>query len=148
MRGSRLPNPAGCPARFAWRSRRIIVLSGACAAAVVAGPARADPPPAMIGKPTALFAPSTPGAAPQTPSAGFVSTAVKLPPAVPFPNKPAATKPLIPPAPLPAKLGPPPEPRPALSLDTRLQPLAPPSQASSPASPAGETAPSAGKPPG
>ena len=147
MRGSRLPNPIGRLARVARRGRRIALLGGACAAAVAPGPVRAaDPPPAIVGKP--MFTPSTPRAATQPPRGGFISTAVKQPAASLLPDKPTETKPLIPPAPLPVKLGPPPEPRPALSLDTRLQPLTPPPQASSPASSAGETTPSAGKPPG
>jgi hypothetical protein len=147
MRGSRLPNPVGCLARVAGRGRRIALLGGACAAIVAPGPVAraADPPAAIVGKP--MFTPSTPRAATQPPRGGFISTAVKQPAASLLPDKPAETKPLIPPAPLPVKLGPPPEPRPALSLDTRLQPLTPPPQASSPAS-AGETTSSAGKPPG
>jgi hypothetical protein len=51
-------------------------------------------------------------------------------------------KPLIPPAPPAVKLEPPPAPRPALSLETDLQPLSP-----SPASPVGASNPAAPKAP-
>jgi hypothetical protein len=62
-------------------------------------------------------------------------------PVVPVQRIPLDGKPMIPPAPLPPKLGPPPDPRPALSLETDLQPLTPPSQASNSQAPSPEPAP-------
>ena len=131
MRGSRISNPMAAVA---------VALAGLLAPALAVRAADIDQPPAL-GQPIVLFSPETPAAA--------LPGAVNGPgPGAPIPAKRRATpvrripldgKPLIPPAPPAVKLDPPPTPRPALSLETDLQPLAPsaapPAGASNPAAP-------------
>lgn len=103
---------------------------GGAAAALLLGASvdAADPVTMAVGPPTPLFSPSSPTPSPQPKPQPAHSAAVASPgrhPAVPVQRIPLDAKPLIPPAASPAKLGPPPEPQPALSLETDLEPLAP-----------------------
>jgi hypothetical protein len=129
----------------------LIALLGGAGALALAVPGRAaemTAAPGAIGQPIVLFSPSMPSPVPLVRSAAATTAAPAKRPAVAVQRIPLDAKPLIPPAPLPAKLGPPPDPRPALPLETDLQPLTPPSQASNPqAPPAGPTPPPAGKSP-
>ena len=142
MRGSRVPNPV----RLA-----VLALFGGAAALFAAPVLAADPNTAAVGPPTPLFTPSSPTPATAAPPRPMHSAAIASPgkhPATPVRRIPLDGKPLIPPAVLPAKLGPPPEPRPALSLETDLEPLPP--AGSTPQQPIGATgaaAPQAAKPP-
>jgi len=89
----------------------------------------------MVGPPTPLLATQIVPSLPARP----VAAPVKRAPAVRA--VPVTAKPLIPPAPPPAKLGPPPEARAPLPMDTDLQPLGP-----APAPPqSGAPAPASGK---
>jgi hypothetical protein len=132
MRGSRISNPT-------IMATTAVALVGMLAPVSAVRAAGIDQPPAL-GQPIVLFSPDTPTATPP----GFAHGAGASAPA----KRPTAQripldgKPLIPPAPLAAKLGPPPAPRPALSLETDLQPLATP-----PAPPAGASNPAAAKAP-
>jgi hypothetical protein len=141
MGGSRIPDPIGdlgkypTPRVTGYRCGLALFCVGA--ALFVAAPARAadanlvSP---VLGQPVTLFLPS-PFAEP-TPAPSVRPTASTAPV--------KRSKPLIPPAqPVPAKLGPPPDPRPALPLEIDLQPIA----ASPQSPPAGATAPQAAKPP-
>jgi hypothetical protein len=82
----------------------------------------------LVADPATAGPPMAPGPAqnPNTAAPRNVAAAnpVKRPDAPPA--HPAPAKSLIPPASLPAKLSPPPAPRPALPIDTDLQPLASP----------------------
>ena len=78
--------------------------------------------PAAPGPPAALIPAQNPNTS--TPRNVAAANPVKRPDAPPA--HPAPAKSLIPPASLPAKLSPPPAPRPALPIDTDLQPLASP----------------------
>jgi len=133
MQGSRIPNPVSDLTRFA-KPRAIAVL--VVAALLSVSSARADsnlvaPP---LGQPIVLFLPSPfDERTPAAPVHAVAAAPVKK------------SKQLIPPSPTPAKLGPPPDPRPAMPLEIDLQPLAPTAQTP----PARTTAPSADKlPPG
>jgi len=157
MEGSRISNPAKLLS---------IVLFGCLGAAMMAVCARAaEPDSAAVGAPTPLFtpAPTTPtgSAGPTTPTSPAPPSAAASPPArkttaaspgrhpaTPVQRAPLDARPLIPPASLPARISPPPEPRPALPLETDLQPTTPPG-ASAPQAPgaAGDAAPAAAKPP-
>ncbi|HWB52528.1 MAG TPA: hypothetical protein VG651_25715 [Stellaceae bacterium] len=85
-----------------------------------------------VGQPIVLF-PRDPSAAPPGESVRHTGAAAMparhpitpMHPVVPVQRKPLDGRPLIPPAAVPAKLGPPPAPRPALSLETDLRPLTP-----------------------
>ena len=130
MDGSQLSNPV---TRLA-----LALLGGVAAAALSIAPVVAADPSA-VGPPTPLFTPSPPAAASVPAAPPVRSAAIASPgkhPATPVQRIPLDPKPIIPPAAMPAKLGPAPEPRPALSLETDLEPLA---TAPSP--------PQAGKPP-
>lgn len=136
MRGSHLSNPMICLA---------LALLGATALGVV--PAMAAD---AVGPPTSLLPSSPPATAPAAPQPQRSVASVASPgrhPAVPVQRAPLDGKLLIPPAPLPVRLGPPPEPRPALPLETDLQPLAPATPATSQPSAAGKASPPAAKPP-
>lgn len=121
------------------RGPRILIPGVTAAAASVAAAmlpaltARAadfDQSPAL-GQPVVLFSRDAPAATPTGFVRGAAATASTRRPAVPVQRKPLDAKPLIPPAPVVAKLAPPPPPRPALSLETDLQPLSPPPSVSS-----------------
>jgi hypothetical protein len=124
MEGSRIPNPFSDLAQFA--APRAVARGGACAAlafgvtlflltASVHAESNLVSPP--LGQPIVLFLPSVPaGSTPAAP----VHTATSAPA--------KKSKPLIPPAPTPAKLGPPPDPRPPMPLEIDLQPLGPAAQ--------------------
>jgi hypothetical protein len=121
-----------------------LALLGAAAFAVTPA-AAAD----AVGPPTSLLPPSLPTTAaapqPQRSVASVASPGKRA--ALPVQRAPLDGRPLIPPAALPAKLGPPPEPRPALPLETDLQPLAPASSATPEPGAAGEAPSTAAKPP-
>jgi hypothetical protein len=109
------------------RNPAITAAIAAIASLPLAEPARAADldQPAAPGQPIVLFSPNAPAATPP----GFVrdaaaTTPAKRPAAQPQRTLPGA-RPLIPPAAPTAKLGPPPAPRAALSLETDLLPLAP-----------------------
>jgi hypothetical protein len=131
MRGSRISNPTIMAATA-------VALVAMLAPVLAARAADIDQPPAP-GQPIILFSLDTPAPTPQgfARSAGAVAPTRR--PSTPVQRIPLDGKPLIPPAPPAAKLGPPPAPRPALSLETDLQPLttppAPPAGASNPAAP-------------
>ncbi len=130
MEGSQLSNPV--------RHLALALLAGAAAALFAVPVPAADPAAsgAAVGPPTPLFTPSPPPAGSSRAQVQPMHAAVAAPgkhPATPVQRIPLDAKPLIPPAAAPAKLGPPPEPRPALSLETDLEPLAP---ATSPLPPA------------
>jgi hypothetical protein len=90
----------------------------------------ADPSPAPLGPPVVLFSHEPPIVVPPRPAEPMKRAARTVP---------VQAKPLIPPAPAP--LGPPPAPRPALPLETGLQPVAKPA-----ASPDSTAPPTADKP--
>jgi hypothetical protein len=126
MRGLPIPDPV--------RHRMLALLGGAGAVLLAALPASADPagPPPNVGPPTALVAPAprpapqpaahaTPAAAAQSAHGAPAGQPAKHAAASPQ-QIPLDTKPIIPPAPTTAKLSPSPEPRPALPLETGLQP--------------------------
>jgi hypothetical protein len=131
MVGSHIPSSLREMAPWVIARGRSAALSAGVAAAVVlalGGTALAAdvniPDPATVGTPIVLFSPATPPA-PVMPMRNMAATApVKQPAARAVPATP-----LIPPAPVPAKLGPPPAARPALPIETELQPLASPSDA-------------------
>jgi hypothetical protein len=141
MRGSRIPNP---------------VIIGATIVAAMLLPATSlqaadyDPAAPTLGPPVVLFSPNanTPvAAAPVARNPAPAAPAKR--PVTAVQRIPLDGQPLIPPATMPAKLGPLPDPQPALSLETDLQPVGPAVQA--PASPAPATnpaAPAAKSPPG
>lgn len=134
MRGSRRSNPE--------RLLASALIGGAAAAMLFAGPVLAADP--AVGPPTPLFTPS-----PAAPAQPVHSAAVASPgrhPTAAVQRIPLDPRPLIPPAATPAKLAPPPEPRPALSLETDLEPLAPAAGTASSQPDAGGTPPPA-KPP-
>jgi hypothetical protein len=150
MRGSPISNPV----------RRLVpaLLGGVGAAMLLAAPAlAADPtPPANIGPPTSLLPASPPPSGASFAKAPLATTPAHNPAAAPSPGKhtaasvqriPLDAKPLIPPAAVPAKLGPPPDPRPALSLETDLEPLGSAGAAPSQPGPSGAAAAPAAKPP-
>ena len=139
MEGSRLPKPVERSTLHA-----AAIFGVAAVIAVPAGAADVDSASGTVGPPTVLFSPASPPATPQPvrSAAATAPPAVKRPTASAVHTIPVEAKPLIPPAPLPAKLGPPPEPRPALSLETDLQPLGP-----APQTPDGAASPAAAKPP-
>ena len=125
MRGSRIPNP---------------VIIGATIVAAMLSPAvspRAadyDPAAPTLGPPVVLFSPNANTPAPTMPAVRSPVAAAAAPakrPVTPVQRIPLDGQPLIPPATMPAKLGPPPDPQPALSLETDLQPVGP--SASAPA---------------
>jgi hypothetical protein len=147
MRGSPISNPV----------RRLVpaLLGAVGGAMLVASPAQAADatPPASVGPPTPLLPTPPPNSGALFATAPF-ATAHSAP--APPPGKHAAAvaqripldaKPLIPPAVVPAKLDPPPASRPALSLETNLEPLGTAGSApSQPALPGAEATPAA-KPP-
>ena len=137
MRGSRILAPKVLSAA--------LVVAGALSLAAAAPAADYDPAAPAPGKPVVLFSPGA--TAPPTPAASRASVAAAPArrPAVPVQRIPLDGKPLIPPATLPARLGPPPEPQPALSLETDLLPVAAPVPR---LPPAGTTPPAAKSPPG
>ena len=123
----------------------LALLGGAGVAVPLLAPVLAAdpaPPGASVGPPTPLFTPSPPASssAAATPAKHAAVGSPGKHPVTPVQKAPLDAKALIPPAAMPAKLGPAPEPRPALSLETDLQPLG---SAPSPASPS----PPADKPP-
>jgi hypothetical protein len=133
MEGSRT-NPVKRPEgrHRADKYAACVLAAGACVAMALAAPARAadaTPTPLAVGQPTALFSPGSTGeaAAPSHQAAAPAKRAT----AATHPT-PVKTQPLIPPVAAP-KLGPPPDPRPALSLETDLQPLVPPAPQPPPA---------------
>jgi hypothetical protein len=123
MRGSRIPNP---------------VIVGATLVAAMLLPAVSpqaadyDPTAPTLGPPVVLFSPNAPATTPAIRSAAPAAPAKR--PVAPVQRIPLDGQPLIPPATMPAKLGPPPDPQPALSLETDLQPVGP--ATPTPASPA------------
>jgi hypothetical protein len=134
MRGSRISNPTIMAATAA-------VLVGLVAPVLAERAADLDQPSAP-GQPIVLFSLDSPAPTPSTLMRSPAATAPAKRPATAVQRIPLDGKPLIPPAPLATKLGPPPAPRPALSLETDLQPLA-----SSRAAPAGAANPAAPKAP-
>jgi len=143
MEGSRLPKPIE---RLTPRAIAMLGIGMICAFGVAARAADGSSAPMSVGAPTVLFSPSSSLGSPAAPpepvrSAAATTAPVKRPAAAGVHTVPVEAKPLIPPA--PAKLSPPPEPRPALSLETDLQPLTPAPQTP----PAGATAAPAGKSP-
>ena len=128
MRGSRIPNP---------------VIFGTAVVAATLSPAvslRAadyDPTAPTLGPPVVLFSPNAPLTTPAARSPAPAAPAKR--PVTPVQRIPLDGQPLIPPATVSAKLGPPPDPQPALSLETDLQPVGP--AAPTPASPAPSTNP-------
>jgi hypothetical protein len=141
MEGSRVPDPIlssrnNLAPRIAERSQVMGLLGITSVAIMLAVPVqtRADTfEGAPLGQPIILFSPS--GAAAGSPSA-------RKPVVTPDKRPAAAQKaPLIPPV-TSAKLGPPPAVRPALPLETDLQPLSPPPDTPG----AGQAAPAAAKP--
>jgi len=138
MRGSRIPNPI--------TDSGVALLVGVCLAIALVGAVRAadlDPGPGTLGQPVVLFSPAPPDAITSKPVRGLAAAPVKRQAATPVHAAPIQAKPLIPPAPPPVKLGPPPDSRPALSLETDLRPLGP-AKATPPAS---DAAPTPVKPP-
>jgi len=137
MRGSPISNPI----------MRLVpaLLGGAGAAVLLAAPVlAADPAPqASIGPPTPLFSPSPQATSPASAPRPMPSSALAAPakhPAAPLQRLPPDAKPLIPPAAVSIKLGPPPDPRSALSLETDLEPLGPAEAVPSQPGPPGATA--------
>ena len=140
MRGWRTPNP-------------MFFFAGVIAAATLVGaPVRAadvgSAAPAS-GQPIALYSPNAPAPTPvmrsPTPAAPAKRTAA------PVQRIPLDGKPLIPPATMSVKLGPPPDPQPALSLETDLQPVSPATRTAAPQDPAASPTaqpPTAKSPPG
>jgi hypothetical protein len=130
MRGSHIPNP-------------VIVATMVAAVLLPAVSLRAadyDPSAPALGKPVVLFSPNT--ATPTMPAARSLAPAAPVKrPVTPVQRIPLDGQPLIPPATTPAKLGPPPDPQSALSLETDLQPVGPAAPASG--SPAPSTDPAA-----
>jgi hypothetical protein len=134
MRGSHISNPT-------LMVTTAVALVAVLASAPAVRAADIDQP-AALGQPIVLFSPETPSAAPSGVAHNAVAAAPAKRPATPVRRIPLDGKPLIPPAAPAVKLEPPPAPRPALSLETDLQPLAP-----SPAPPAGASNPAASKAP-
>ncbi|HEU0215714.1 MAG TPA: hypothetical protein VFQ90_03580 [Stellaceae bacterium] len=134
MRGSRISNPIIMAATA-------VALAGLLAPILAVHAADLDQPPAP-GQPIVLFSPDSPA----PPNSGLTLGAGVTTPtkqrSTPVKRMPLDGNPLIPPAPPAAKLGPPPAARPALSLETDLQPLTTP-----PAPPAGASNPAAAKAP-
>ena len=124
MPGSHLSNPVMIKAAAVLAVAALIYVAPAHAAELAGPPA--------FGQPTVLFPPSPP---PRT-----LSSAPAKRPVAAVQKIPLDGKPLIPPA---AKLSPPPDPRPALSLETDLQPVAPTAPASPAPSASGAPAPAA-----
>ena len=135
MRGSRVLAPKMLSAAA--------VAAGALFLAGAANAADYNPAAPALGKPVVLFSPSP--VASSTPTAPRAPVAAARRPAAPVQRIPLDGKPLIPPATLPARLGPPPEPQPALSLETDLLPVAAPAPR---LPPAGTTPPAAKSPSG
>jgi hypothetical protein len=138
MRGSRIPNP-------------VIVATMVAAMLLPALSVRAadyDPAAPTLGKPVVLFSPNAP--APSMPAVRNSAPAAPAKrPVTPVQRIPLDGQPLIPPATMPAKLGPPPDPQSALSLETDLQPVDPAAPASGSPAPSTNPAPPAAKsPPG
>jgi hypothetical protein len=131
MRGSRISNPT-------ITATTAVTLVGLLVPVLAVRAAEIDQPPAP-GQPIVLFSPDTRAPTNASLGRGAGSTAPTKRPGTPVQRIPLDGKPLIPPAPPTAKLGPPPAPRPALSLETDLQPLTtpptPPAGASNPAAP-------------
>jgi hypothetical protein len=146
MRGSLISNPVGslAPALLGGVGATILLATSVLAADQSAGPA-------SVGPPVQLVPPSTPHSVPAaTPKPAAHAAAVASPGkhlAAPVERIPLDGQALIPPAALPAKLGPPPDPRPALSLETDLQSPAPAGASPSQSGAAGAAAPPAAKPP-
>jgi hypothetical protein len=142
MRGSRIPNP-------------VIFLAGVVAAATLFGvsaqAADVDSTAPASGQPIVLFSPNALATTLAAHSPASTPAAPARRPVAPVQRIPLDGKPLIPPATMPAKLGPPPDPQPALSLETDLQPVGQPTPTAAPQTPATNPAaqPSAAKsPPG
>ena len=137
MGGSRIPEPL-----TAATTAIAVAMLALATPALAADPAA----PQASGQPIVLFSTSTPAPL----ARAYHKTAAAAPvrrPAVPVQRIPLDGKPLIPPANLTAKPGPPPDPQPALSLETDLQPLtATPASAAMP--PPGTTPPAAKSPSG
>ena len=140
MRGSRIPNPvivASVAAAMLWP-----------AASLQAGDL--DPAASTLGPPIVLFPPNANAPVPvmTTPAARRpVPAAPAKRPVTAVQRIPLDGQPLIPPATMPAKLAPPPDPQPALSLETDLQPVAP-AAATTPATNPAAQSPAAKSPPG
>lgn len=136
MRGSRILAPKMLSAA--------VVAVGVLCLAVAANAADYNPAAPALGKPVVLFSPGA--AAPSTPAPHNPAAAAPARrPVAAVQRIPLDGKPLIPPATLPARLGPPPEPQPALSLETDLLPVAAPAPR---LPPAGTTPPAAKSPSG
>jgi hypothetical protein len=140
MRGSRIPNPVIVGAT---------VIAATLLPAVSVRAADFDPTTPTLGQPVVLFSPNTPATTTAARSPAPAAPAKR--PVVPVQRIPLDGKPLIPPAAVPAKLGPPPDPQPALSLETDLQPDGPAVPTSGPPAPLTNPAaqpPAAKSPPG
>jgi hypothetical protein len=136
MRGSRIPNPMVFGAT---------VVAATLLPAVSPRAADYDPAAPTLGKPVVLFSPNTNAPAPTAPAVrGSAPASPAKRPVTPVQRIPLDGKQLIPPAAEPAKLGPPLDPQPALSLETDLQPVGP--AAPIPAPPAPTTNPAAQPP--
>jgi hypothetical protein len=129
MRGSRIPNP-------------VIVATMVAAMLLPALSLRAadyDPAAPTLGPPIVLFSPSAPVTTPAARNPAPAAPAKR--PVTPVQRIPLDGQPLIPPATMPAKLGPPPDPQSALSLETDLQPVDPAAPASGSPAPSTDPAP-------
>ena len=134
MRGSRISNPI-------ITVTTAVALAGWLLPVFPVHAADIDQP-AVPGQPVVLFSPDSPAPTNSGLPLGVGVTTPTKQRSTPVKRVPIDGKPLIPPAPPAAKLGPPPAPRPALSLETDLQPLTTP-----PAPPAGASNPAAAKAP-
>jgi hypothetical protein len=108
------------------RPMRVVVsaLLGGAALAFAVPAAAEDTNSAQPG--ATEVAPAVPAASPQpAPKIVPSAAAAKRPAAAPVHPASVQATAVIPPAPVPSKFSPPPDPRPALSLETDLQPLAP-----------------------
>jgi hypothetical protein len=129
MRSSRISNPTVGAATA-------VSLLGMLVPGLAARAADVDQP-AALGQPIILFSHDAPAASPP----GLLHSAGATTPTK-RPAGPVQRAPLIPPTSLAVKLGPPPAPRPAMSLETDLQPLAP-----APPTPTGASNPAGSKAP-
>lgn len=117
MRGSRVTDPINYS--------MVALLGGIVAACSTLNALAAD---GAVGPPTSLLQPTAAPAPPVAAASPLPRSAVSVPspgkhPTMSVSRAPLVDKPLIPPATIPAKLGPPPEPHAALPLETDLQPL-------------------------
>jgi hypothetical protein len=128
MMGSRKPRSIRDLWPRATRGGSVVLLAGLAWGSGPALAADADiSDPAAVGNPIVLFQPSV-APAPVKPQRNAV-TALPARPGAAAARAGVVTRQLIPPAPVPVNLGPPPAPRPALPIETGLQPLGPSPQA-------------------